>query len=280
MKRTLVTVTLTVVAASFAPREGVGYNWYYQLLEDHHSLTERTQTCVVCHARGGTRSLNAYGVDFQAAGANAAALANIAARDSDGDGVGNEAELGTGHFPGDATDVPRPAEVAARAAGRRIPRDLARELFESLQCPCCDKLVMNCRCDMVPEVRRIVDQGAAARESAEAIKAKLVTRFGRKILPLQERRETLPADRFTDRRVANAYRIAAAIPLQLAKYPCFCPCYSGNGHLGLLDCYKNEHGARCKTCIEEAEVIEAMVLDRRPEAEIRARLVERFGGRH
>ena len=80
--------------------------------------------------------------------------------------------------------------------------------------------------------------------------------------------------------MANAYRIAAAIPRELEKYPCFCSCYRANGHLSLLDCYKNQHGARCAICIEEAEAIEAMVRERTPETAISDRLVMRYRDRH
>ena len=102
----------------------------------------------------------------------------IAGHDSDTDGTSNEIEFRTGHFPGEATDIPTPTEVAALRAGRPVPRDLDREVFETLQCPCCDKLVMLCRCDMVPEIRRIVREGVAAGRGAAAINAALVSRFG------------------------------------------------------------------------------------------------------
>jgi hypothetical protein len=133
---------------------------------------------------------------------------------------------------------------------------------------------------MVPEIRRIVRAGVARGGGPGEIKEALVARFGRKILPLAERAETLPAGGFQDSRVANAYRIAAAIPRELEKYPCFCSCYRANGHLSLLDCYKNQHGARCTICIEEAEDVEAMVRERAPETAIRDHLVSRFSGRH
>ncbi len=279
MRRILVLVALLLTAALVLPETGAAYNWYYALVQARYPLTERTRSCVVCHTRAGTTNLNPYGAAFLAEGADARALSAIAGRDSDEDGTSNEIELRTGHFPGEVIDIPTSAEIAARRAGRPVPRDLEREIFETLQCPCCDKLVMNCHCDMVPEVRRIVREGVAAGRGAPAIKATLVAKFGRMILPLDERTRTLPASRFPDRRVANAYRIAADLPRELEKYPCFCACYRANGHESLLDCFKNEHGASCETCIEEAEVIEAMVRDRKSEAEIRERILTRFRGR-
>jgi hypothetical protein len=280
MKRILVAVAVTLCAVLIRPEPSAAYNWYYSLVAAHYPLTPRTRACILCHTPTGSESLNAFGARFRAAGADGRAIAAIAAHDADEDGAPNEVELRTGHFPGEAADAPSAEEVAALRAGRRIAGDPEREIFETLQCPCCDKLVMRCQCDMVPEIRRIVHEGVAAGLQPAAIKRSLVDKYGRKILPLAERAETLPARQFREARVANAYRIAAEIPRELGKYPCYCTCYRVNGHLSLLDCYKNEHGARCQICIEEAEVIEGMVRDRSPEAAIRNRIVKQFGRSH
>jgi len=42
--------------------------------------------------------------------------------------------------------------------------------------------------------------------------------------------------------VARAYRIAKRIPAVLAQQPCYCHC-DRMGHVGLLDCYRSDHGA-------------------------------------
>jgi len=42
--------------------------------------------------------------------------------------------------------------------------------------------------------------------------------------------------------VARAYRIARRIPDVLAQQPCYCHC-ERMGHVGLLDCYRSDHGA-------------------------------------
>ena len=42
--------------------------------------------------------------------------------------------------------------------------------------------------------------------------------------------------------VARAYRIAKRIPAVLAQQPCYCHC-DRIGHVGLLDCYRSDHGA-------------------------------------
>ena len=42
--------------------------------------------------------------------------------------------------------------------------------------------------------------------------------------------------------VAHAYRVAKRIPEVLAQQPCYCHC-DRMGHVGLLDCYRSDHGA-------------------------------------
>ncbi len=280
MRRMRISGALVLCAALFVAGESWGYNWHYSIVKARYPLSERTRSCVICHTRNGSENLNRFGAAFLAAGANDRALVAIAAHDADGDGAGNDVELRTGHFPGEAEDAPSAAEVAALRAGRPVPGDLEREMLETLQCPCCDKLVMNCRCDMVPEIRGMVRDAVRAGVGAAAIKQRLVARYGRKILPLAERSETLSPTQFAEGRVANAYRIAAQMPRELEKYPCYCACYRVNGHLSLLDCYKNEHSARCTTCLGEAELVEAMVQSGSPEVAVRQRIVSQFGGRH
>lgn len=268
---------LSAFAGLCLPAEGAAYNWYYELVTARYPLNARTRSCVVCHTRAGSLELNPYGREFLESGADSRALAAISSFDSDSDGASNEVELRTGHFPGDPVDTPPSAEVVALRSGRPITGDREREIIESLQCPCCDKLVMNCKCEMVPEIQRLVHQGVAAGRKTAAIRESLVARYGPGILPIAERAGTLPADRFADPRVANAYRIAATIPGELEKYPCFCACYRANGHLSLLDCFKNQHGARCAICIAEAEVVDEMVKGRKPDLEVRGRILAQFG---
>jgi hypothetical protein len=279
MKHIFVLAGFVIVICMSPTSEGLAYNWHYDLVATHYPLTERTQSCLVCHTPAGAQKVNPYGRAFQAAGSGVDALDTIAEMDSDDDGVSNDHELRTGHFPGDPGDVSTDAELKALAAGKSSQVDLYRELNESLQCPCCDKMVMHCECTMIPEIQRIVREGVAEGKGAARIKGELVARYGRNILPLRERKETVPPPRFTFPVVANAYRIASEIPRELEKYPCFCSCYRMNGHATLLDCYKNAHAARCKICMDEAEMIEVMVQAKRPDPEIRARLLARFAGR-
>ncbi len=55
------------------------------------------------------------------------------------------------------------------------------------------------------------------------------------------------------------------------------PRYERGERPSKLDCFKDEHGARCGICIAEAEVIEGMAKAGRPETEVRARLVKEYG---
>lgn len=53
---------------------------------------------------------------------------------------------------------------------------------------------------------------------------------------------TLSPASFSDPRIARAYRVAGEIPEVLAQQPCYCYC-DKFGHRGLLDCYRDNHGA-------------------------------------
>jgi hypothetical protein len=53
---------------------------------------------------------------------------------------------------------------------------------------------------------------------------------------------TLSPASFSNSSVARAYRVAREIPEVLAQQPCYCYC-DKFGHRGLLDCYRDNHGA-------------------------------------
>lgn len=86
--------------------------------------------CSYCHAvvnrerRDPKETLNRYGLDYLAAGRSQQAVRAIAARDSDGDGAGNEAELKAGTNPGDAASRPSlavaPSKTVAAASLRTL----------------------------------------------------------------------------------------------------------------------------------------------------------------
>jgi len=70
-------------------------------------------------------TLNPYGADFLKAGRNAAALAAIAAKDSDGDGAPNAAEIAALRYPGDPASRPgqplAPVVTLGWDAVRKLP---------------------------------------------------------------------------------------------------------------------------------------------------------------
>jgi hypothetical protein len=80
------------------------------------------------------------------------------------------------------------------------------------------------------------------------IKNALVKKYGNKILPIYEIPETLSPEPYY--RVAHAYEVAKKHPDLLREITCFCPCYQV-GHVSLLDCYKDDHAANCKICMDE-----------------------------
>ena len=77
--------------------------------------------CGYCHAlvnrdkRDPKDTLNRYGLDYLASGRNEQAVRRLAAKDSDGDGVANEAELTRGTNPGDAASRPSLAVAPSKS---------------------------------------------------------------------------------------------------------------------------------------------------------------------
>jgi hypothetical protein len=76
-----------------------------------------------------------------------------------------------------------------------------------------------------------------------------VTRQAEQIPPFFESEEvakpmpaTLSPASFSNPSVGRAYRVAREIPKVLAQQPCYCYC-DKFGHRGLLDCYRDNHGA-------------------------------------
>ena len=82
-------------------------------------------------------TLGPFGLDYLAAGRNAAAIAAIGERDSDGDGFTNAAEVAARTFPGDATSHPgqaaAPVRTFARADLGTLPRASAFLLVDADQ---------------------------------------------------------------------------------------------------------------------------------------------------
>lgn len=55
-------------------------------------------------------------------------------------------------------------------------------------------------------------------------------------------------------RVAQTYEMAAAVPMILDGLYCYCDCSEHSGHYSLLDCFADDHAARCDVCMSEAVI--------------------------
>ncbi len=86
-------------------------------------------------------------------------------------------------------------------------------------------------------------------KAAVSTRQESATRQAERIPPFFESEEaakplpaTLSPASFSNPSVARAYRVAREIPEVLAQQPCYCYC-DKFGHRGLLDCYRDNHGA-------------------------------------
>ena len=55
-------------------------------------------------------------------------------------------------------------------------------------------------------------------------------------------------------RVAEVYNEVATVPQVIDGIYCYCMCSEHSGHYSLLDCYKDNHAARCDVCLSEADM--------------------------
>lgn len=62
---------------------------------------------------------------------------------------------------------------------------------------------------------------------------------------------TLPPDQFQGK-IRAAYAAVREIPQTIAQLPCYCRCDRSAGHTSLYDCFRDEHGANCSTCMDSA----------------------------
>lgn len=232
------------------------YPWHKKLFQNKYNVSGRTNSCAVCHSRGGKSNLNPYGKSFSETGATLDSLAKIEKFDSDNDGTMNIYEIKTYHYPGDEIDRPSEAEIKKYLAGEIVIPNLERELLETLRCPCgCDDTIATCRCKLIPELKRTIKENIKMGKNYSQIKKTMAKKYGREVLPLGERSETLSPRKFKNPRIMTAYKIAGEIPHMLKQLPCFCFCYGKNyRHESLLDCFKTLHGTKCKICIDETLV--------------------------
>lgn len=88
---------------------------------------------------------------------------------------------------------------------------------------------------------------------------------------------TLDPEMFTGS-ARTAYQIAREIPETLAEVPCYCHCDRGFGHKSLHSCFKDEHGANCSMCINEAIAAYKMTKETKMSPrEIREAIIRQFG---
>lgn len=70
-------------------------------------------------------------------------------------------------------------------------------------------------------------------------------------------------------RVADTYRMAAAIPNVLDGLYCHCDCSKHSDHRSLLTCFQSDHGAACDVCLTEAALAYRMTQEGRSLGDIR-----------
>lgn len=79
-------------------------------------------------------------------------------------------------------------------------------------------------------------------------------------------------------RIAEVYRMAAAIPQVLDGLYCYCECSKHAGHRSLLECFESDHGANCDVCLSEAALAYRMTQEGRSLDDIRAAIDGLYGG--
>ncbi|MDX1673737.1 MAG: CYCXC family (seleno)protein [Longimicrobiales bacterium] len=69
----------------------------------------------------------------------------------------------------------------------------------------------------------------------------------------------VPAERYEAYpRVAEIYEMVAATPHVIDGIYCYCDCSQHSGHYSLLDCFHDDHAARCDICLSEAAMAHRM----------------------
>lgn len=88
-----------------------------------------------------------------------------------------------------------------------------------------------------------------------------------------------PASRYEGYpRVAQAYAHAADVKGTLDGVYCYCMCAEHSGHYSLLDCFRDDHAARCDVCMSEAELAWRMFQDGKTLDNIRDAVDGLYGG--
>lgn len=77
-------------------------------------------------------------------------------------------------------------------------------------------------------------------------------------------------------RVAQVYEMVAAVPRLVDGVYCYCQCSEHSGHYSLLDCFADDHAARCDVCLSEATMTYQMSQDGYDLKAIRSEIDGRF----
>jgi hypothetical protein len=75
----------------------------------------------------------------------------------------------------------------------------------------------------------------------------------------------------------EAYEAVKAAPATIAQMPCYCHCDRGMGHKSLHSCFEDDHAAHCAICVDEALMAYRLQKEGLSAAEIRERIIARFG---
>lgn len=74
----------------------------------------------------------------------------------------------------------------------------------------------------------------------------------------------------------EAYRAARDNAALFAQLHCYCGCDRTSDHKSLLDCFRDQHGASCETCVGEAMDAQRMAAQGSPVEQIKQALKARY----
>lgn len=96
--------------------------------------------------------------------------------------------------------------------------------------------------------------------------------------PRAEQPKVAPAARYASYpRVAEAYKMAAAVPDVLDGLYCYCNCSVHAGHYSLLECFETDHAAQCDVCMSEGTIAYQLKQQGKDLNAIRAEVDRTFG---
>ncbi len=78
-------------------------------------------------------------------------------------------------------------------------------------------------------------------------------------------------------RIARVYGQAAEVPQVLDGLYCYCRCAEHSGHYSLLDCFHDDHAARCDICLSEAAMAHQLHQDGKSLDQIRSAIDNMYG---